>query len=168
MADVDTIVGAVAPVVDALGLRLYDVEVSGGPRATVRVTVDRPGGVDLEAIAAASEAVSRALDADPALPVAGRGSYTLEVTSPGLERRLRTPDHFRGAVGSPVSIKTTREHGGDRRRGTLVAADDDGIDVDFDTGREHLAYPVVAQARTVFEWGPAPKPGARAREVAKR
>jgi hypothetical protein len=64
-----------------------------------------------------------------------------------------------------VSIKTTG--GGLRRRGALIGADDDGIDVDFDTGREHLAYGDVAQARTVFEWGPTPKPGQRKpREVA--
>ncbi len=64
-----------------------------------------------------------------------------------------------------MSIKTTGE--GLRRRGVLAAADDGGIDVDFDTGREHLAYGDVTQARTVFEWGPKPKPGQRkTKEVA--
>src|ERR1017187_124866 len=98
MADVDPIAPAIEPVVATLGLQIYDLELTGGARTpTVRVTVDAPGGVDLDAIAAASQALSPVLDADPALSQACRGSYTLEVTSPGLERRLRTPSHFRGA-----------------------------------------------------------------------
>jgi ribosome maturation factor RimP len=165
MADVDTIAAAIEPVVAALGLQVYDLELTGAARTpTLRVTVDAPGGVDLDTVARASEALSPVLDADPTVDRACRGSYTLEVTSPGLERRLRTPNHFRGALGSVVSIKTVG--GGLRRRGRLAAAADDGIDVDFDTGREHLAYEDVAQARTVFEWGPTPKPGQRkTREV---
>jgi ribosome maturation factor RimP len=166
MADVDTIAAAIEPVVAALGLQLYDLELTGAARTpTLRVTVDTPGGVNLDVIAQASEALSPVLDADPTVDRACRGRYTLEVSSPGLERRLRTPTHFRGAQGSVVSIKTTTE--GLRRRGVLATADDDGIDVDFDTGREHLTYGDVAQARTVFEWGPKPKPGQRkTREVA--
>ena len=166
MADVETIAAAIEPVVAALGLQLYDVELTGTARIpTLRVTVDAPGGVDLEAIATASETLSPVLDHDPGFADACRGSYTLEVTSPGLERRLRTPAHFRGAQGSVVSIKTTGESL--RRRGVLAAADDRGIAVDFDTGREHLTYGDVAQARTVFEWGPKPKPGQRkTKEVA--
>ena len=148
MADRDTIAAAVEPVATALGLALYDVEVSGPVQArTLRVTVDRDGGVDL--------------DADPAVRAQFPGSYTLEVTSPGLERRLRTPAHFRRALGATVSVKTVVDGTGLRRRGVLVAADDDGIDVEFDTGREHLPYATVTQARTVFEWGGSPKQGAK-------
>ena len=81
----------------ALGLELYDVEISGTGRARVlRVLVDREGGIDLEAIAAATEAVSPLLD-QPPLDAALAGPYTLEVSSPGLERPLRTPAHFAGA-----------------------------------------------------------------------
>ncbi len=107
MADVETIAAAVEPVVAALGLELYDVEATGPARSrTVRVTVDREGGVDLDAVAAVSQALSPVLDADPAVQRSCPGSYTLEVTSPGLERRLRTPTHFRHALGSTVSVKT--------------------------------------------------------------
>ncbi len=166
MADVETIAAAIEPVVVAFGLSLYDVELTGVARTpTLRVTVDAPGGVTLDQIAQASEALSPVLDADPTVDQLCRRSYTLEVTSPGLERRLRTPAHFRGAQGSVVSIKTAG--GGLRRRGTIVNADGDGIDVAFDTGRERLSYGDIAQARTVFEWGPTPKPGQRkTREVA--
>ncbi len=168
MADTDTIVAAVEPVAAALGLAVYDVEVTGPVQArTLRVTVDRDGGVDLDAIAALSQALSPALDADPAVRSQFRGSYTLEVTSPGLERRLRTPAHFQRALGATVSVKTVVDGAGLRRRGVLVGADDDGIDVDFDTGRERLPYASVTQARTVFEWG-APARGRRsAQEVAR-
>jgi ribosome maturation factor RimP len=170
MPDVETIAPAVEAVVVAHGLELYDVELAGPNRSrSLRVLVDRDGGVDLETISGVSEALSRVLDTDPALAPALPGRYTLEVSSPGLERRLRTPDHFRRAVGGTVSIKTSTGDAGLRRRGRLVAADDDSVDVEFDTGREHLAYADVAQARTVFEWGPTPKPGARRnREVATR
>jgi ribosome maturation factor RimP len=170
MPDVETIAPAVEAVVVAHGLELYDVELTGPNRSrSLRVLVDRAGGVDLETITGVSEALSRVLDADPTLAQACPGRYTLEVSSPGLERRLRTPAHFRRAVGGTVSIKTSTGDGGLRRRGRLVAADDTGVDVEFDTGPEHLAYVDIAQARTVFEWGPTPKPGARRnREVATR
>jgi ribosome maturation factor RimP len=170
MADVDAIAAAVEPVVSALGLELYDVETAGPARArTLRVAVTRPGGVDLDAIAAASEALSPVLDSDAAVKRALPGPYTLEVTSPGLERRLRTPAHFRGAVGQTVSVKTRRDGTAERRRGVVVAADEAGVDVAFDTGEERLLYDAVIQARTVFEWGSPPKAGRRpAREVARR
>jgi ribosome maturation factor RimP len=162
MVDVDTVAAAVEPVVAALGLELYDVEVLGSPRArTVRVAVDAPGGVDLDTVATLSQALSPVLDADPGVQSHSRGPYTLEVTSPGLERRLRTPAHFQRALGSTVSVKTTSGGRGLRRQGTLLSADNDGIQVQFDTGEERLAYDAVAQARTVFEWGPAAKPGSR-------
>jgi ribosome maturation factor RimP len=133
------------------------------------VAVDAPGGVDLDTVATLSQALSPVLDADPGVESSDRGPYTLEVTSPGLERRLRTPAHFQRALGSTVSIKTTTGGRGLRRRGTLLSADHDGIQVQFDTGEERLAYDAVAQARTVFDWGPAAKPGSRpTREVTRR
>ena len=140
---------AVAPVLAALGLDLYDVELAGsGSGRTLRVTIDRDGGVDLESITTATEAVSRVMDCAPEGVVAPRGSYTLEVTSPGLERTLRTPAHFERAQGSKVSVKT---HSGTttlRRHGVLVAAGADGFDLVLDDGsRDHIAYADVVQAR---------------------
>jgi len=78
------------------------------------------------------------------------GPYALEVSSPGLERPLRRPDHFRRAVGSTVSVKT----GGRRVRGVLTSADDDAfVIVRDDTTEERIPYADAAQVRTVFEWG---------------
>jgi ribosome maturation factor RimP len=153
------------PALEALGLELFDVEIAGSGRArTLRIFVDRPAGVDgavdLEAITAATEALSPLLDHDAAAAALLPGAYTLEVSSPGLERPLRTPAHFRRAVGSPISIKSLASDSSPvRRRAVLLAADDSGVTVDVDGVTEHLIYDDILQARTVFEWGPAPKPG---------
>ena len=158
---------AIEPVVAALDLDLYDVEVAGkGSARILRVVIDRPAGddrgLDLEAITAATEALSPALDADADAAALLRGSYTLEVTSPGLERTLRLPRHFARAIGSTVSVKTG--HGADatRRRGVLADAGADRFELELDDGgRESIAYSDVVQARTVFEWGGQDKPKSR-------
>jgi ribosome maturation factor RimP len=150
VTDVVAIVDAVEPVVAALGLELYDVEVTGSGRSkVVRVLVDREGGIDLDTVGTAAEAVSPVLDGDRLARVLS-GPYALEVSSPGVERPLRRPDHFRRAVGSTISVKVP----GRRVRGVLVAADDEAFElaVDDDT-QERIPYTDVGQARTVFEWG---------------
>lgn len=166
-ARADDIRDLVAPVVGALGLSVYDVELSGSGKArTVRVLIDREGGVDLDAISEASKAVSAALDA--ADPVAG--SYMLEVSSPGIERPLRTPAHFAAATGETITATFHTESGPRRVRGVLVSAGDDSFVVDVDGTTETISYDSVTKARTVFEWGspspPKPKK-AKARARAK-
>jgi ribosome maturation factor RimP len=156
-AVVERVQGLVAPVLSDLGLDLYDLDFAGG---VVRVVIDRPGGVDLDAIADATRLISRELD--HADPVPGR--YQLEVTSPGLERRLRLPAHFRGALGQVIKVRTHAHVAGDRRvEGVLSAVDDDGITITTADGPEpgarRLAYGDIERARTVFSWEPAPKPG---------
>jgi ribosome maturation factor RimP len=157
MSTADRIRGVVEPLVTGLDLNLYDLEVGGG---IVRVTVDRPGGASLDEVAAATRAVSRALDEHD--PIDGR--YTLEVSTPGLERNLRTPAHYQGALGAMVSVKTRYEVDGERRfRGTIIAADDDGFAIRADephAAERRFGYGDIDKARTVFEWGPGPKPGA--------
>jgi ribosome maturation factor RimP len=156
MVDVNAIVQVLAPAVADLGLDLYDVDVTGSGRARIlRVMVDRDGGVDLEAIAAATQAVSPLLDAPP-LDAVVPGPYALEVSSPGLERPLRTPTHFARAVGETVSVKTRAgdDHGARRVRGVVTAADAAGFDLTLDdTTVQRVAYDDVGQAHTVFEWG---------------
>lgn len=152
----DRVAGVVAPTVEALGLQLYDIEHTGG---ALRVLVDRDGGVDLEAITSATRALSRALDeADPI-----DAAYTLEVSSPGLERPLRRPEHFATAArdAASVAIKTKPGVEGERRiAGTVTAVDDDGITVTLADGSTRpLRYDEIEKARTTFEWGPTPRPG---------
>ena len=149
----ETIKAVVEPALGPLDLAIYDVVVGGG---VVRLVVDRPGGVDIDTLEDASRAVGPLLDSLPDLP----GPYTLEVSSPGLERDLRRPEHFAGAVGDTVSVKV---HDADatlaRLRGELVAAGADTITIRLDDGDRTVALDAIDQARTVFEWGPAPKPG---------
>ena len=157
----------VSPILSDLHLDLYDLEYRGG---TLRITVDAPvgdepadksadkRGVDLETIALATRLISRELDHEDPVP----GHYTLEVTSPGLERQLRTPDHFRREVGKTVALRLRDiGEGGERRlQGTLVAASDDDITVALDDGSERaISYAHIDRAKTVFVWGPSPKPG---------
>jgi ribosome maturation factor RimP len=162
MTVTDRVREVVAPLLDERALDLYDIELAG---PVLRVVVDRAGGLDLDVIADATRALSRALD--EADPIAGR--YTLEVTSPGLERPLRTPRHFAGAVGETVKVKVTAAAAGEtgerRLAGVLAAADDGGITVRSDDppAERHVPYDDIERARTVFEWGPAEKPGGKRR-----
>ena len=144
------------PLVADLHLELYDLEYAGG---VVRVTVDQTGGVGMDSIASLTRALSRAFDEQDPID----GHFTLEVSSPGLERTLRTPAHFATAVGTRISVKAIPHLDGARRfAGTLERAGDTDISVILDEPAGDvrvIAYDEIERARTVFEWGPAPKPG---------
>lgn len=148
----DRVRDLVAPLVDAAGLDLYDLELAGG---TLRILVDRDGGADIDVISALTRAVSHALDEHD--PIAG--SYMLEVSTPGLERPLRTPAHYARAIGATVKVKTRPGVEGDRRvEGTVTAADDVAVTVRDAAGAERaVRYDDIERARTTFEWGPTPK-----------
>lgn len=148
MSTVDKIERAVAPVVESSDLELVDVEFES---RIVRVTVDREGGVDLESIGRLTSAVSRALDDADAVP---GERYELEVSSPGLERRLRRPHHYMSRIGTELSVKTKPGVEGDRRlEGRLASADERGIRIELGDGSiRQLAYDDVDRATTVFDW----------------
>ncbi len=147
----------VMPIVTDLKLDLYDLEFRGG---TLRVTIDTPpgspGGVDLENIALATRLISRDLDHHDPVP----GHYTLEVTSPGLERNLRTPAHYQREIGKQVAIRLRDIGvGGERRvHGEILSATDRDVTVRLDDGAERVvSFDHVDRAKTVFVWGPQPK-----------
>ena len=120
---------AVEPVVASLGLDLEDVEVqAAGKRRRVSVVVDRDGGIDLDGIAATSRAVSEALDESGAM---GDDAYTLEVTSPGVDRPLTLPRHWRRNAGRRIRV-----HLADSAivEGRIRTVDDEGVVVDADVG----------------------------------
>ena len=140
----------VRPVVEAAGLELVDVTFRReAGRRILRVTVDREQGVDLDTIAGTSERLSRRLDLEEFAP----GPYTLEVSSPGVERPLRRPEEFVRRVGDKVKVRTTEPIEGARNHaGVLVAADEDGVTIATERGERTLRYGDISSARTVFEW----------------
>jgi ribosome maturation factor RimP len=146
--------GALSPLLEARGLDLVDVEMHG---AQLTVFVDREGGVGLDELGAATKDVSAALDEIDPIP----GRYILSVSSPGLERRLRTPAHFARALGEKVTVRVNAGTADVRRlTGTLAAADASGCTLtgpEVPEGEIRIAYDDIERARTVFEWGPAPK-----------
>ncbi len=155
----------VAPIASDLGLEVYDVEQRGG---TIRVTLDTPpgspSGVSLDALALATRLVSRDLDHEDPVP----GRYTLEVTSPGVERTLRTPAHFQREVGKTINLRLRDVDSADRRiEGVLISADETTATLQVQESSDSLPVERVVtlsqidRARTVFVWGPAPKPGAK-------
>ncbi len=134
----------------ALGLVLDDVVLHGD---VLQVTVASPGAdLDLDRLAEASRAVSALLDERDEL--APLGHYELEVSSPGVERRLRRPEQFRRALGERVSVRTLPGVVGERREeGTLSRVSDGGITLVADDGGERtLAFGEIERARTVFDW----------------
>ena len=148
------------------GLELWDVEVS---RDTIRVLIDRPGGIDLESLSAlAGRVISPLLDEHPELTP--DGTYSLEVSSPGLERTLRRPEQYARYVGTEVSVKTkVPVEGARRHQGVLVSADERSVVVDAAEGAVRIPVDQIDRARTVLVWGPAPKPGQKKKQpVAKR
>ena len=150
----DKVRSLVVDALEPLDVELYDLEHTGG---VLRVTLDRPGGIDVDVLTDANRALSRALDdADP-IP----GSYLLEVSSPGLERVLRTPEHWTRAIGEQVKVKTRPNTDGDRRvEGVVVGAEGDRALIGLEDGSvASISLDDIERARTVFEWGPAPKPG---------
>jgi ribosome maturation factor RimP len=158
----EQIAEALRPTVQAEGLEIWDVERSG---TSLRVLVERSGGVDLGTISKVSGAISAVLDARDELVPAGH--YTLEVSSPGLERRLRRPGHFAAFVGHEVAVKTAQAVDGSRRfKGALVGAGDDAITLRLAEGPgapREITVPLeqVQRANAVFNWGPSAAPGAQ-------
>jgi ribosome maturation factor RimP len=152
--DTTEIAGALSPVLEERGLDLVDVEVHG---AELTVFVDRDGGVGLDELGDATREVSAVLDALDPMP----GRYTLSLSSPGLERRLRTPAHFSKAVGQKVTARVNAGTADVRRiTGTLTGADETGCTIagaEVPGGEQHIAYDDIERARTVFEWGPEPR-----------
>jgi ribosome maturation factor RimP len=138
-----------APVVSATGHDLEDVTVtSAGRRSLVRVVVDADGGVDLDAVADISRAISDALDADAPGGAAFSGPYVLEVTSPGVDRPLTEPRHWRRAVGRLVQVTV-----GDRTiTGRVRSAADDGVTFDLDDGSRTVAWPELGKGKVQVEF----------------
>ncbi|MFN2593735.1 MAG: ribosome maturation factor RimP [Actinomycetota bacterium] len=151
MAALDEVTDLAAAVAERRHLRLWDVELSGGPAGSVlKVFVDADEGLDLDTVAEVSEEISRGLDLRDPIP----GRYTLEVSSPGLERNLRSREHFALSVERDVIVKTTTPviQNSNRIEGRIVKVSDDSVTLAVSNGEIEVPLEAIRSARTVFSW----------------
>lgn len=151
------------PLVTTAGAELFDVEWSG---TVLRVLVDAENGIEVDALARINRLISPVLDEDDPIP----GRYTLEVSSPGVERKLSKESHYLGAVGEHVVVKTLPGHTPRRVKGELKSFTDNvitvaAIEIDGTDQKSPEDYSFsldeIDRTKTVFNWGPTPKKGGK-------
>jgi ribosome maturation factor RimP len=151
---VESVQAAAEPIVRALGLELVDVQCAGQAAGTIiRVFIDKPGGITVDDCERVHVSLGHALDV--ADPVAHR--YTLEVSSPGLDRPLRTREAYRRVIGKAITVKLRQPHEGQwRLGGQLMDVDDNGLVLAPSgmrgAGELRLAWDAVAEARLQVRW----------------
>jgi ribosome maturation factor RimP len=130
----EKLVGLIEPILEGRGLELVDVEWRREARgAVLRLLVDREGGADLDELSRLSRECSDILDVEETVP----GSYTLEVSSPGINRPLRKPLHFERYVNKRIRVRTVDPIDGQRNfTGRLTLVSPTGVLLDDDTGKE--------------------------------
>ena len=141
----ERLIALIEPVLARLGYELVELEYSSGrAHAVVRLYIDREGGVTLDDCTQVSREVSAVLDVEDPIPSA----YTLEVSSPGFDRVLRTQAHFGRFVGSRVFVELKEPRAGRRRyTGTLLTVDESGIGLEVDREHVAVAYAEIGKAR---------------------
>ena len=135
------------PGVSAMGFELVDVEMAGSHHSpTLRVYIDSPRGVNVDDCAKVSRQLSALLDVEDPLP----GQYTLEVSSPGLDRPLVKPEDFRRFIGETIKVKLQQPVLGRRNfSGRLVDVAADHVVVEVDKEIFNLAFNDMERARLV-------------------
>ncbi len=135
------------PAVERLGYELSDVEVKlGGRDGIVRLFIDKADGVGLEDCEEVSRQVSALLDVEDPLP----GHYVLEVSSPGLDRRLTKVEHFQRFIGEDIRVKLRFPIEGRRNfRGALRGVDEENIEVEVDGESHQLPMATIQSARLI-------------------
>ena len=136
----------IAKIIEANGAALYDTEIVTEFDETIfRVLITKVGGVKLDLCATISHELSPFLDVHPPMSQA----YRLEVSSPGIERKLSRPAHFKNAIGEKVKLKLSSS---DKLKGVLKSADNDGIVVETKSGDESYTYGELNTCKTYFDW----------------
>jgi ribosome maturation factor RimP len=135
------------PTIERLGYELTDLELKlGGRDGLVRIFIDKADGIDIEDCEAVSRQVSAILDVEDPIPA----HYTLEVSSPGLDRTLTKPSHFQRFMGEDIRVKLRFPLDGRRNfRGALRAADEEQIEVEVDGESHSLSLSAIETARLV-------------------
>jgi len=136
----------IAKIVEANGAFLYDTEVlTEFDENIFRVLVTKVGGISLDLCASISYELSPFLDVHP--PMSER--YRLEVSSPGIERKLSKLVHYKNAIGEKLKLKISN---GNKIKGVLKFANDEGIILDTKEGEESFKYSEINKAKTYFDW----------------
>lgn len=155
MTQVADIWDLVEPYLAAERFELDDLELAGqGKGRILRVTVDGED-VTTDRLASLSRGLSRLLDNETDL----EDQYQLEVSSPGLERKLRRPSHYQKSVGREVVAKVSVDETKATLRGFLADADEKSFTMEAEGGQSVVSYEDVITAKTVFRWEKTPKPG---------
>ncbi|AXX96154.1 MULTISPECIES: ribosome maturation factor RimP [Arcobacter] len=132
--------------VESLGAKLYDIStVKEHDKNIFRVSVTAEGGVSLDKCAEISRMISPILDVNEPMS----GEYVLEVSSPGIERKLKKKEHFIASVGEKVRVK---DFSTEVYKGQLIYADDEKIVIKTEFGEDELSYDSILAASTYFEW----------------
>ncbi len=142
--DTDKIAALAAGVALDEAVEVFDLEaVQEGPRTVIRIFIDREGGVGIGDCESFSRRLGAALDVDDPVP----GPYSLEVSSPGVNRRLTRPPHFEAAQGRRVRVSVSEPVEGSRNfTGILRRTDGDGIDIERDGKTYRLPYRLIRKA----------------------
>lgn len=136
----------IAKIVKANGANFYGTETVQEDGNTIfRVYITQEGGVTLDLCADISNELSVYFDVHPPM----HGAYFLEVSSPGIERKLENPTHFISAIGERVKFKV---HGGDKEKGEITSADETGFTITKKGEEVRFDYANISKAKTYFEW----------------
>lgn len=136
----------IAKIVKANGANFYGTETAQDDGNSIfRVYITKEGGVSLDLCAEISNELSPFLDVNPPM----HGAYYLEVSSPGIERKLENPTHFISAIGERVKFKV---HGGDKEKGKITSADKSGFTIVKKGEDIRFEYNNISKAKTYFEW----------------
>ena len=133
--------------VESIGLSLYDTQILNENEQTIyRVSVTAPGGVTLDQCAQVTHLINPLLDVTPAMS----GEYRLEVSSPGIERRLKTLEHFAQSIGEKVALSTVNK---EKFEGELLNVNGEDITLlTKEEGERTLPFRSISKAKTYFEW----------------
>jgi len=132
--------------VQGCGAEIYDiVTLKENDKNVFRIYVTAKGGISLDKCAEISRMISPILDIEEPM----KGNYNLEVSSPGIERKLKRPQHYKASIGEKVKLKDFNK---DTIKGELIFADDNEIKIKTEHGEEIIAYDEISTATTYFEW----------------
>lgn len=137
----------VAPVFVGTPFELVGIEcVGGGKHTTVRIFIDKPGGISIDEIVDLTRQINIVLEVEEPI----KGLYTLEVSSPGLERPLFKSEHFKQQIGQIIALRT-RQAIKERQnfKGLLKSADDESIELEIDGQLFSFSYADIDKARVI-------------------